>query len=308
MVIPYTISLLGKINESSNVNTMYYCSDDYDSLNKDIIHKIVYIMYEFCSKELEVGNNISCYNDFNKEYLKHTNRSNKNWNNVIEIVYFNNGIWKWWNIDRHKEDIYKEYVRYSKLDEINMLDSIHDNNNFKLLENVIKDKTSSVLKHLYKENNKFIEQINKSIENDDFELFKSLYQEYISNDKIYNYFSFGDQIASSAYDRSFYKLCTCLDKYKSEEYFCKIHRHLYILPCNCKNGKRYLILHEAYQNFIEKNDKKNYHINYTIKDLIDDGYDLETFNDIFINYIKSDGEVDIEYDEWIKKYSDEKDV
>ena len=66
--------------------------------------------------------------------------------------------------------------------------------------------------------------------------FKKIYNdEYISNDKIIDYFKFDEEEHYWWYN--IYSLCTCI--YKHEEPT-RIHKHLNVRPCNCKNGKRYL--------------------------------------------------------------------
>ena len=171
------------------------------------------------------------------------------------------------------------------------------------------DNDNELFQQLYLKNEEVIKKIEETIQKEDFESFKSLYQSYISDQSLYGYFQFDEQIPSSAYERTFYKLCTCPDCYKSENYFYKVHRHQYLLPCNCVNGKRYNILYIAYYKRFLKMGYTGLYFNYTIHDLIacckehteivdNETLDLEISNDSIIQYITSDGPIDLEYTEW----------
>ena len=82
------------------------------------------------------------------------------------------------------------------------------------------------------------------IEKKDLDRFKQLYtEEYISNPAICDFFKFEDRPPHWEYNR--YSLCTCETENRASEPY-KIHKYMYVRPCNCSGGKRYLAYLTAY--------------------------------------------------------------
>ena len=74
--------------------------------------------------------------------------------------------------------------------------------------------------------------------------FKQLYtEEYIYNPNICDFFKF-DYENNNWWFNS-YSLCTCSNKKNDPD---RIHRHMYVRPCNCSNGKRYLAYLSAFNS------------------------------------------------------------
>ncbi len=83
-------------------------------------------------------------------------------------------------------------------------------------------------------------RLGASIIDENFEKFKFIFDNEYMKPEINNWFEFQEEWYDSFWN--FYPLCTCWCKSKE----CKkcdpirVHRNLYVLQCNCANGKRYI--------------------------------------------------------------------
>jgi hypothetical protein len=81
-----------------------------------------------------------------------------------------------------------------------------------------------------------VAKLHGSICLNNFEKFKQLYTEkYISDPSICDFFKFEDR--SPHWEYNGYSLCTC-ENQSTEPY--RIHKYMYVRPCHCSGGKRYL--------------------------------------------------------------------
>ena len=154
------------------------------------------------------------------------------------------------------------------------------------------------------ENYLLLESMSTHTENDNLESYIESYTRYM-NDKIYGFFSYTEHPPSYC-DRQFYPLCVCAGATEDEREanLVYVHRYLYELKCNCKDGKRYLALRNAYEIELKKKftylEEANYML-YTIKGLFDTfNADIHSFekSDI-IKFIESSGPIDFDYIEWV---------
>ena len=89
-------------------------------------------------------------------------------------------------------------------------------------------------------------KLHETTETNNLEQFKQLYtEEYISNPAICNFFKFENENVNKKMRFNRYSLCTCSNK---EDKPYRIHRDMYVRPCNCSSGKRYLAYLSAYNS------------------------------------------------------------
>ena len=87
-----------------------------------------------------------------------------------------------------------------------------------------------------------VSKMQDSINTNNLEKFKQMYtEEYISNPDICDFFKFDDENNNWWFNS--YSLCCCSNKEDEPD---RIHRHMYVRPCNCSNGKRYLAYLSAF--------------------------------------------------------------
>lgn len=78
--------------------------------------------------------------------------------------------------------------------------------------------------------------IYNAIKNDNLEEFIALFDEYIQNPVIKDYFyDYGGRPASSCWEQTNYKYCVCDSEWE------EVHRQLERRRCNCVNGKRWIL-------------------------------------------------------------------
>jgi hypothetical protein len=123
----------------------------------------------------------------------------------------------------------------------------------------------------------------------DFEGFKKIYEEeYISNPEICDFFKFDEE--EHNWWVNTYSLCECANKADEPD---RIHRHMYVRPCSCANGKRYLAYLCAFNaSFKEENyyyDTNPRHI--TEKPVLTN----------FQKYLSENGPLDLTYKELVYK-------
>lgn len=81
-----------------------------------------------------------------------------------------------------------------------------------------------------------VARLQESILANNYELFKKIYEEeYISNLEICDFFKFEEENNNWWFNS--YSLCECSNKNEEPD---RIHKYMYIRPCCCRNGKRYL--------------------------------------------------------------------
>lgn len=89
-----------------------------------------------------------------------------------------------------------------------------------------------------------VAKLQSSICSNNFKKFKQLYtEEYINRPDCCDFFKFEDRPPHWEYNR--YSLCTCETENRASEPY-KIHKYMYVRPCNCSGGKRYLAYLTAY--------------------------------------------------------------
>jgi hypothetical protein len=89
-----------------------------------------------------------------------------------------------------------------------------------------------------------VAKLSDSIRSNNFERFKQLYtEEYINTPDCCDFFKFEDRPPRWEYNR--YSLCACENIINISEPY-KIHKYMYVRPCNCSGGKRYLAYLTAY--------------------------------------------------------------
>lgn len=78
--------------------------------------------------------------------------------------------------------------------------------------------------------------IYNAIKNDNLEKFIALFDDYIQNPEIEDYFyDYGGRPASSCWEQTNYKYCVCDSEWE------EVHRQLERRRCNCINGKRWIL-------------------------------------------------------------------
>ena len=91
------------------------------------------------------------------------------------------------------------------------------------------------------------EDMVKALEDDNKEEYIPLFEQYINNPKVEDYFDdWGGRPASSYYEQVKYKYCVCSGEWVEQ------HRQLEQLKCNCVNGKRFLAYYLADQHGAQK--------------------------------------------------------
>ena len=117
-------------------------------------------------------------------------------------------------------------------------------------------------------------RLHESICSNNFDKFRKIYEEeYINNPNIVNFFKF-DKASNSETE---YSLCSC-----NKSIVQRIHPDMYVRPCNCINGKRYL----AYLCVYNAAFRSSYY------------YDTSKYQDPNINerykkYLLNDGQIEI---------------
>jgi len=284
--IPYTISIIHPVTGNTNMSIIHSYSNNYESLHETIIYNIAMDIYNYC---IDLNLEIDSYDDFKNKYF-HNLQTDISLD-VYCIDYFYNKEWKSWPLNLNKDLIYQKYVEYKE-------EIANNNIHLVLLTN------HTLFKSLINKNEPYIQEIKNDIQKEDLEAFKTIYQAFITDNTKYSYFSFDEEIPSSYYKRQFYKLCSCPEDCKSENYMYKVHRHHFIIPCNCQNGKRYCVLYKAYIHRLKQMGYEGAYFSYTIHDLLNE-YQVDKTNehllkDAIIQYIQSDGEIDLHYKEWAK--------
>jgi hypothetical protein len=85
------------------------------------------------------------------------------------------------------------------------------------------------------------------IEKKDLDKYKQLYtEEYISNPAICDFFKFED--SPPYWEYCIYPLCSCSNRHEDPT---KIHKYMYVRPCYCSGGKRYLAYLAAFNTLNE---------------------------------------------------------
>jgi hypothetical protein len=84
-----------------------------------------------------------------------------------------------------------------------------------------------------------VRRLQKSIINGDFNTFKFIYDHEYMQPNILDWFEYDEILCDSVWN--FYTLCECPTCEPT-----KIHRDLYVQPCMCLNGKRYIAFKFAY--------------------------------------------------------------
>jgi hypothetical protein len=87
-----------------------------------------------------------------------------------------------------------------------------------------------------------VAKMQECIEKRDLAQFKKLYtEEYIDNPAITDFFKFEDN--PPYWEHNTYSLCVCGNR---EDETSKIHKYMYVRPCCCAGGKRYLAYLSAF--------------------------------------------------------------
>jgi len=79
----------------------------------------------------------------------------------------------------------------------------------------------------------------------DIEEYKKLFESFVNDPNLGEYFTY-DEGPACSHHLSVYPYCECITQDTLENNMIKVHRHNYIAKCNCKNGKYYILLHNAY--------------------------------------------------------------
>jgi hypothetical protein len=162
---------------------------------------------------------------------------------------------------------------------------------------------------------KIMEEIYNCINQNNLIRFIELYPLIVYNSSITTHIYYNEwDYMTTPPTEIYYTYCNC-----NNELF-KIHKHLYCRECNCKYGKKYMLLKHAYENEIGKqykNDtllnkkkvektKKKYesnilpsYISFQIRDLLSK-YVLSNKNDI-INFLETVDDIPVNYNyrQWI---------
>lgn len=141
---------------------------------------------------------------------------------------------------------------------------------------------------------KIVARLQESILANNFELFKQIYEhEYINNSEICDFFKFEEENNNWWFNS--YSLCQCSNKTDEPE---RIHKYMYVRPCCCKNGKRYLAYLCAFNAGLQK---YGYYYDINPKNL-PIKIDVCTFIDTFIKkYLLEDGPIDLKYQQLFYK-------
>ena len=92
-----------------------------------------------------------------------------------------------------------------------------------------------------------IAKMQECIDQKDLVQYQQLYtEEYISNPAICDFFKFEDN--PPYWDYCTYPLCSCSNRHDDPT---KIHNHMYVRPCYCSGGKRYLAYLAAFNTLNE---------------------------------------------------------
>lgn len=92
--------------------------------------------------------------------------------------------------------------------------------------------------------------IYNAIKNDNLEEFIALFDDYIENPEIEDYFyDYGGRPASSCWEQTNYKYCVCNSEWE------EVHRQLERRKCNCVNGKRWILYELANEHGAQETGK-----------------------------------------------------
>jgi hypothetical protein len=112
ITIPYYIQYAAP-NDDGRYNNIFttheYC--EKDKLHDEIIIFIINYMYEFCSEDCGHNIIINSYDDFCEKYWELHCIKMIYWENIFQIYYFENDKWIEWNIEDHKDEIYRLYLK-----------------------------------------------------------------------------------------------------------------------------------------------------------------------------------------------------
>ena len=90
------------------ITTFFSCEND--NLNREIIKNINEFMHEFSSKEWCNFDIISYFDFYDTYWLEFEIRMKEYFPYVFKIHYFEDNIWKRWNVEDHMKEIYSSYV------------------------------------------------------------------------------------------------------------------------------------------------------------------------------------------------------
>ena len=94
-----------------------------------------------------------------------------------------------------------------------------------------------------------LKQINGALKTNDIDEYKRLFEIFVNDPKMNGYFDYNEQTPTYDDHHSVYPYCECTNKSTLYENMKKFHEYHFIVKCNCKNGKYYILLHNAY-NFL----------------------------------------------------------
>jgi hypothetical protein len=124
-------------------------------------------------------------------------------------------------------------------------------------------------------------RLHDSVYAKDIEGFKKIYEEeYINNTNIVDFFKFDEEEHDWWFNT--YRFCRCVNKDDDPD---RIHRHMYVRPCNCSNGKRYLAYLCAYN---AQQDETTYYYDTTCNETNKNISDIQ-------QYLLDDGPIDLKY-------------
>ena len=133
---------------------------------------------------------------------------------------------------------------------------------------------------------KIVARLQESILAKNFELFKKIYEEeYINVLGIVDFFKFEEE--SNNWWFNSYSLCECSNKTDEPD---RIHKYMYVRPCCCVNGKRYLTYLCAFNAGLK--DAGYYYDTNPI------GLTDKAVNTPIKNYLLEDGPIDLTYKQW----------
>ena len=119
----------------------------------------------------------------------------------------------------------------------------------------------------------------------DLEGFKKIYEEeYINDPSIVDFFKFDEEEHNWWFNT--YSLCECANKTDEPD---RIHRHMYVRPCGCANGKRYLAYLCAFNASFKE---ETYYYDTNPRDIIENPVLTK-----FQRYLSENGPLDLTYKE-----------
>lgn len=136
---------------------------------------------------------------------------------------------------------------------------------------------------------KIVARLQESIIANNFELFKKIYEEeYINNKEICDFFKFEEEHNNWWFNS--YSLCQCSNKTEEPD---RIHKYMYVRPCWCNNGKRYLAYLCAFNAGLKD---PGYYYDTNPIDLTNNSK-----NTPIKKYLLEDGPLDLTYKQWFYK-------